>query len=116
MGRSNCRTFSEPISGANSRAGRMHCLRIASASSASKTPKKPHHSGKLTFETSEPSGEDEVSGTLFEISDDELEKADRYEEPASDYRVEVTLRSGRRAWIYTHRPKEKCPEPENSGH
>ncbi|OAF20029.1 gamma-glutamylcyclotransferase family protein [Bradyrhizobium neotropicale] len=40
-----------------------------------------------------------VEGTVFEITADELAAADRYE--VSDYkRVEVTLRSGLKAWVY----------------
>jgi gamma-glutamylcyclotransferase (GGCT)/AIG2-like uncharacterized protein YtfP len=42
---------------------------------------------------------DEVRGTLFLISETELAAADAYE--ASDYkRVQVTLKSGRSAWVY----------------
>ena len=40
-----------------------------------------------------------VDGTVFEITDAELLAADRYE--VADYkRIEVTLRSGVRAWVY----------------
>lgn len=42
---------------------------------------------------------DEVAGKVFFISAEELEAADRYE--VSDYkRIEVTLKSGTRAWVY----------------
>jgi len=42
---------------------------------------------------------DEVEGTLFRITPDELAAADRYE--VSDYkRIEVTLKSGLVAWVY----------------
>jgi len=42
---------------------------------------------------------DSVDGMVFEITADELAAADRYE--VSDYkRVEVTLRSGLKAWVY----------------
>jgi gamma-glutamylcyclotransferase (GGCT)/AIG2-like uncharacterized protein YtfP len=51
----------------------------------------------VVIETGNP--EDEVRGTLFLISEAELAAADAYE--ASDYeRVEVTLKSGRNAWVY----------------
>lgn len=41
----------------------------------------------------------EVPGTVFRITPDELAAADRYE--VSEYtRVEVTLKSGLRAWAY----------------
>ena len=42
---------------------------------------------------------DEVLGTVFEITAEELIAADRYE--VADYtRVLVTLKSGTRAWVY----------------
>jgi hypothetical protein len=42
---------------------------------------------------------DEVRGTVFEITAEELIAADRYE--VSEYtRVLATLKSGARAWIY----------------
>lgn len=42
---------------------------------------------------------DEVPGKVFRITEAELRAADAYE--VSDYkRVEVTLRSGRTAWVY----------------
>jgi hypothetical protein len=46
--------------------------------------------------------EDVVEGTVFEISEDELAQADRYE--VDDYqRVQVTLTSGTQAWVYVAR-------------
>lgn len=43
---------------------------------------------------------DEVTGTVFEISDAELARADDYE--VEDYiRVRAQLRSGKSCWIYT---------------
>jgi len=44
--------------------------------------------------------EDAVSGTVFEITAQELAAADRYEEGAKYHRIIVTLRSGARAWVY----------------
>jgi len=42
---------------------------------------------------------DEVSGVVFEVSQQELQQADKYE--VEDYkRVCVQLRSGIRAWVY----------------
>ena len=42
---------------------------------------------------------DEVPGTVFEVSLDELHRADEYEvEPCR--RIPVVLQSGRRAWVY----------------
>jgi gamma-glutamylcyclotransferase (GGCT)/AIG2-like uncharacterized protein YtfP len=40
-----------------------------------------------------------VSGTVFEVTDDELARADRYE-PAGYARVSARLASGRQAWVY----------------
>lgn len=43
--------------------------------------------------------EDRVAGTVFELTDDELANADKYE--VSDYkRVSAPLASGRTAWVY----------------
>jgi gamma-glutamylcyclotransferase (GGCT)/AIG2-like uncharacterized protein YtfP len=45
---------------------------------------------------------DHVAGTAFAISDFDLDRADRYE--VDDYeRVQVTLLSGRDAWVYVER-------------
>jgi gamma-glutamylcyclotransferase (GGCT)/AIG2-like uncharacterized protein YtfP len=43
---------------------------------------------------------DVVAGTVFEISEEELLSADKYE-PENYYRTKVVLRSGKEAWIYT---------------
>ncbi|RJT86254.1 gamma-glutamylcyclotransferase, partial [Arthrobacter frigidicola] len=43
--------------------------------------------------------DDSVAGTVFQISEEELAAADRYE--VADYkRVAVTLASGLTAWVY----------------
>ncbi len=47
--------------------------------------------------------EDAVSGTVFEITEQELAAADKYEEVAEYGRISVTLRSGVQAWVYVHR-------------
>lgn len=60
-----------------------------------KTSGKTHHpivrhTGAVT---------DRVAGTVFEITDEELANADKYE--VSDYkRVAAPLASGRTAWVY----------------
>ncbi|MEM6685037.1 MAG: gamma-glutamylcyclotransferase family protein [Bacteroidota bacterium] len=42
---------------------------------------------------------DMISGTLYEITSEELAQADQYE--VSDYkRVEATFQSGKKGWIY----------------
>jgi gamma-glutamylcyclotransferase (GGCT)/AIG2-like uncharacterized protein YtfP len=58
-------------------------------------------SGKTHHPIVEPSADpaDEVSGSVFEITAQELAAADQYE--VSDYeRVSVKLKSGVQAWVY----------------
>jgi hypothetical protein len=40
-----------------------------------------------------------VNGMVFEVSDGELARSDEYE-PAGYTRIETTLASGKRAWVY----------------
>ena len=40
-----------------------------------------------------------VNGTVFEVSDGEIARSDEYE-PAGYTRIETTLASGKRAWLY----------------
>ena len=58
-------------------------------------------SGKAHHAIVRPTGNphDRVSGTVFELTDDELTAADRYE-PAGYTRVSTKLASGRQAWVY----------------
>jgi hypothetical protein len=49
--------------------------------------------------------DDRVPGTLFEISENELEGTDAYEVDVYA-RVEVVLESGRTAWVYVGAPIE----------
>jgi gamma-glutamylcyclotransferase (GGCT)/AIG2-like uncharacterized protein YtfP len=59
-------------------------------------------SGESHHANVEPSSnpEDAVSGTVFEITEQELAAADKYEEVAKYRRISVTLRSGDQAWVY----------------
>ena len=59
------------------------------------------HSGKAHHAIVKFSGrpDSRVSGTVLELSDDELARADAYE-PVGYTRVEATLASGKRAWVY----------------
>ena len=43
-----------------------------------------------------------VEGTLFEITDDELVRADAFEAPFAYHRIAVKLASGQEAWVYVH--------------
>ena len=45
------------------------------------------------------SKDDLIEGTVFEISEDELILADKYE-PDNYKRIKVTLQTGKAAWIY----------------
>ncbi|GGN32023.1 pyridoxal 5'-phosphate synthase [Streptomyces fuscichromogenes] len=64
----------------------------------------------LVVPSSDP--EDAVEGQVFAISDAELAAADTYE---ADHhaRVEVTLRSGSRAWVFLDRAANGSDEPVN---
>ena len=60
-----------------------------------KTSGKTHH--PIVARTGRP--DDRVAGTVFEVTQEELAQADRYE--VSDYkRVAAQLASGRTAWVY----------------
>jgi gamma-glutamylcyclotransferase (GGCT)/AIG2-like uncharacterized protein YtfP len=59
------------------------------------TDRIPH--ANLTFNGRNDS---RVNGTAFSISQSDLGTADRYEQAADYGRIEVTLVSGRRAWVY----------------
>jgi gamma-glutamylcyclotransferase (GGCT)/AIG2-like uncharacterized protein YtfP len=47
-------------------------------------------------------GDDQVRGTVLEVTEAELAAADQYEAPANYERVRVTLASGAAAWVYVH--------------
>jgi len=65
-------------------------------------PKIVALTGESEHFTAEPGAhpEDEISGTVFELTGQELAAADRYEEAAGYRRISVMLRSGRQAWLY----------------
>ena len=60
--------------------------------------KKTHHDNVRN------TGDDwsSVQGTVFEVSDDELAKADTFEAQYHYKRVIVPLASGKEAWVYVH--------------
>ena len=43
-----------------------------------------------------------VQGTVFEVTDDELAKADSFEAQYHYTRISVPLASGKEAWVYVH--------------
>src|SRR4051812_13801172 len=65
-------------------------------------PKVAASSGESHYVNVQPSSnpEDAVTGTVFEITEQELAAADRYEEVAEYGRISVRLRSGDQAWVY----------------
>ena len=62
-------------------------------------------SGKAVHSIARPTGDpaDRISGIVFELTDAELAATDAYEVDAYS-RVEVTLASGRGAWVYVGPP------------
>lgn len=73
-------------------------------------PRVVEVSGKPVHTIARRSGDpcDEVPGVVFLLTEEELEATDRYETHAYA-RVEVTLKSGRSAWVYA------APAPEMEG-
>ncbi len=78
-----------------------HLPGFAQAMVAIDDPEVVATSGKTHHPIVRHSGDaaDRVAGTVFEITDEELANADRYE-VAAYKRVAVTLASGRAAWVY----------------
>ena len=58
--------------------------------------------GESHYANAEPSSNssDAVQGTVFEITEQDLAAADKYEEPSRFSRISVTLASGKQAWVY----------------
>jgi gamma-glutamylcyclotransferase (GGCT)/AIG2-like uncharacterized protein YtfP len=57
-------------------------------------------SGASHHPNAEPSNGDTIRGTVFEITEEELAAADRYEAAGRYHRVAVKLASGVDAWMY----------------
>lgn len=72
-------------------------VRIADPAVAEKL-RKTHHDNVT------PTGDDwsSVQGTAYQVTDDELVKADAFEAALNYRRVTVTLASGNDAWVYLH--------------
>ena len=56
-----------------------------------------------------------VSGTVFEVTDAELARADEYEQPAKYVRIVVTLASGKQSWVYVDSRSVKGISPARYG-
>ena len=72
-------------------------VKIADADVAARL-KKTHHDNVRKTEDDWSN----VQGTVFEISDAELAKADAFEAEFNYKRVNVALASGNDAWVYVH--------------
>jgi gamma-glutamylcyclotransferase (GGCT)/AIG2-like uncharacterized protein YtfP len=51
------------------------------------------------YSAAEPKADEKISGTVYELSSAELERADEYE-GKSYYRIKVKLQSGTESWVY----------------
>jgi hypothetical protein len=62
--------------------------------------------GRTHHDNVTPTGDDwsNVQGTVFEVTDDELAKADRFEAEFAYQRINGALASGKEAWVYVHSP------------
>jgi len=62
--------------------------------------------GRTHHDNVTPTGDDwsNVQGTVFEVTDDELATADRFEAEFAYERVSAALASGKEAWVYVHAP------------
>jgi gamma-glutamyl AIG2-like cyclotransferase len=72
----------------------LHPISIDDPSVVALSGKSQHMIAKRSERTG-----DEVAGVVFELTTEELAAADRYE-VAQYSRVEVTLKSGVKAWVY----------------
>ena len=66
--------------------------------SPSRTSEGAHHANASYTGNAE----QRVAGTVFEVSDVELDAADIYEREADYVRVPASLTSGDQAWVYVH--------------
>ncbi|MGE0362470.1 MAG: gamma-glutamylcyclotransferase family protein [Vicinamibacterales bacterium] len=68
-------------------------------------PAQQTASGRTHYDNVVPTGRptDRVAGLALDVTDAELLQADEYERDADYGRQEVTLESGRRAWVYRAR-------------
>jgi gamma-glutamylcyclotransferase (GGCT)/AIG2-like uncharacterized protein YtfP len=70
--------------------------------SAVEDPKVAALIGEAVYANAEPAPntDDLIEGTVFEITNEELAAADKYERDAGYERIAVRLRSGVEAWLY----------------
>jgi hypothetical protein len=67
-------------------------------------PAVAHRLGRTHHDNVTPTGDDwsSVQGTVFEVTDDEIAKADKYESEFLYRRINGILASGKEAWVYVH--------------
>jgi Gamma-glutamyl cyclotransferase, AIG2-like len=60
--------------------------------------------GRTHHDNVTPTGDDwsSVQGTVFEVTDDELARADGFEAEFAYQRINGALASGKEAWVYVH--------------
>lgn len=65
-------------------------------------PEEAAASGRTHYDNVRFNGRNDsrISGTVFEVTEAELAAADEYEQLAAYKRIEATLVSGKRAWLY----------------
>ena len=92
-------TFGRRLDGARDELPRFEPARVAidDPEVAARIGRDHHANARLTGSDSHL-----VSGMAFDVTDAELVRCDEYEREFSYVRVAVTLRSGRRAWVYVH--------------
>jgi gamma-glutamylcyclotransferase (GGCT)/AIG2-like uncharacterized protein YtfP len=81
-------------------------VRIADATIAAALGRTHHANATFTGAQA-----DRVAGTVFTVTDGELDAADGYERPADYVRVIAILASGEAAWVYVHRADANADHP-----
>jgi len=79
---------------------RLQMIQIEDRDFVAKSGAEYHRTLEFTGSTS-----DLVEGTVFSVTEQELEQADAYE-PDGYERVQITLRSGTEAWVYLSANKQ----------
>jgi hypothetical protein len=94
-------TFGRPLNGERDELPRHEPSRVKiDDAQLAATLGRTHHAN-VTFNGDENS---RVAGTVFDVTDEELARADAFEDAFAYTRVDAALASGQRAWVYVHRP------------
>jgi gamma-glutamylcyclotransferase (GGCT)/AIG2-like uncharacterized protein YtfP len=92
-------TFGRRLRGDRDELRGYECLLIPVADPALVNEHGMTHTATVSFTGGDANS---VSGTAFELTDEELARSDEYEAPFDYDRMSVTLASGRTAWVYRH--------------